>query len=151
VRAESADNRHNKRTSRQAIGVGQAIGVEPRTRLSRNQRLPRDRREKRASPRTLIRFLSVEPLLEDLGPINLDSIHWVIVGGESGAGARPMDHTWVQSIRDQCAAARVPFFFKQWGGRTPKAGGRLLEGKEWNQFPMQLPRGQRHPDQRKNA
>lgn len=75
-----------------------------------------------------VRFLSIEPLLEDLGEINLDGIHWVIVGGESGIGARPMQKAWVTSLRDQCAVAGVPFFFKQWGGRTPKAGGRLLDG-----------------------
>ena len=63
-----------------------------------------------------VRFLSIEPLLEDLGKLNLRGIHWVIVGGESGAGARPMARQWVISVRDQCARANVPFFFKQWGG-----------------------------------
>ena len=62
-------------------------------------------------------------------------IDWVIVGGESGHGARPMNPEWAIDIRNQCIAARVPFFFKQWGGRSPKTGGRLLEGREWNQFP----------------
>src|SRR5207253_1828348 len=65
---------------------------------------------------TQIRFLSIEPLLEDLGEINLTGIHWVIVGGESGFGARRMEPNWVESIRQQCARAAVPFFFKQWGG-----------------------------------
>jgi len=81
-----------------------------------------------------VRFLSCEPLL---GPmqIELDAIHWVIVGGESGPGHRPMELDWARSIRDQCIAAEVPFFFKQVGGRTPKAGGRLLDGREWNELP----------------
>lgn len=81
-----------------------------------------------------VRFLSCEPLL---GPLNLDleGIHWVIVGGESGTGFRRLDPEWVRSIRDQCLVANVPFFFKQWGGRTPKAGGRLLDGEIWSQFP----------------
>jgi protein gp37 len=81
-----------------------------------------------------VRFLSVEPLL---GPVtlDLDGIHWVIVGGESGPHARPMDRAWARSVRDQCRSAGVAFFFKQWGGRTPKAGGRLLDGRTWDQFP----------------
>jgi protein gp37 len=82
-----------------------------------------------------VRFLSIEPLLAPVGKLSLAGIHWVIVGGESGPGARPMDRAWAIDIRNQCVNARVPFFFKQWGGRSPKAGGRLLEGKEWNQFP----------------
>jgi len=86
-----------------------------------------------------IRFLSIEPLIGPVGRLDLDGISWVIVGGESGPGARPMDHRWVIDVRNQCLRAKVPFFFKQWGGRFPKAGGRLLEGKEWNQFPMILP------------
>lgn len=82
-----------------------------------------------------MRFLSVEPLLEDLGEIDLDGIQWVIVGGESGRGARPMRAEWVTSIRDQCLAANVPFFFKQWGGVNKKRNGRLLEGRTWDQMP----------------
>lgn len=82
-----------------------------------------------------VRFLSVEPLIAPVGKLNLKGIHWVIVGGESGPGARPMERKWVIDIRNQCLAAKVPFFFKQWGGRSPKTGGRLLDGKEWNQFP----------------
>jgi len=82
-----------------------------------------------------VRFLSIEPLLGPVGKLNLEGIDWVIVGGESGPGARPVEAQWVIDIRNQCIKARVAFFFKQWGGRTPKAGGRLLEGKEWNQFP----------------
>lgn len=82
-----------------------------------------------------LRFLSVEPLLEDLGAVDLSGIAWVIVGGESGHGARPMRPEWVRSIRDQCAAARVPFFFKQWGGVHKKVAGRLLDGRTWDEFP----------------
>jgi len=75
-----------------------------------------------------VRFLSCEPLLAPLDNLSLNGIHWVIVGGESGRGARPIQAEWVRSIRDQCAGADVAFFFKQWGGRTPKAGGRQLDG-----------------------
>lgn len=85
--------------------------------------------------RAAIRFLSIEPLIAPIGELCLDGIHWVIVGGESGPGARPMKNEWAIDIRDQCVKADVPFFFKQWGGRTPKTGGRLLEGEEWSQFP----------------
>jgi len=82
-----------------------------------------------------VRFLSIEPLLAPVGKLDLSGIDWVIVGGESGPRARPMDEKWVIDIRNQCVHADVAFFFKQWGGRSPKAGGRLLEGKEWSQFP----------------
>lgn len=82
-----------------------------------------------------IRFLSVEPLLEDLGSVKLAGIHWVIVGGESGAGARPLDKTWVLSLRDQCAKAKVPFFFKQWGGFQKGKHGRVLDGKTYDEMP----------------
>lgn len=81
-----------------------------------------------------VRFLSVEPLLEDLGPLDLSGIHWVIVGGESGPLARPMQPEWVASIRAQCEAYGVPFFFKQWGGRRDK-GGCLISGGEIKQWP----------------
>ena len=94
-----------------------------------------------------VRFLSVEPLLEDLGEIDLTRIHWVIVGGESGPGSRPMKPAWVRSIRDQCAKAGVAFFFKQWGAFGPsdsgkdivrmgkKAAGRVLDGRTWDEYP----------------
>ncbi|HUF48089.1 MAG TPA: phage Gp37/Gp68 family protein [Vicinamibacterales bacterium] len=82
-----------------------------------------------------VRFLSVEPLLEDLGVVNLDGIAWMIVGGESGSGARPMERSWVTSLRDQCARAGVPFFFKQWGGVQKKLTGRELDGHVYNGFP----------------
>ena len=82
-----------------------------------------------------IRFLSIEPLIGPMGAIDLSDIHWVIVGGESGPRARPMDAAWVRDIRDQCVTANVAFFFKQWGGLRPKSGGRRLDRREWSQFP----------------
>lgn len=82
-----------------------------------------------------IRFLSVEPLLGPLDNLNLQNIHWVIVGGESGPGARPLQEEWVISIRDQCQAASIPFFFKQWGGTNKKRTGRELQGRTWDQWP----------------
>ncbi|ATB33883.1 DUF5131 family protein [Melittangium boletus] len=82
-----------------------------------------------------VRFLSVEPLLEDLGTVRLDDIHWVIVGGESGAGARPMKREWVTSIRDQCERAQVAFFFKQWGGFQKSKMGRELDGRTYDALP----------------
>jgi protein gp37 len=85
--------------------------------------------------RVAVRFLSIEPLISPVGQLCLDGVHWVIVGGESGPRARPMEAEWAIDIRNQCVKAGVPFFFKQWGGRSPKARGRLLEGKEWSQFP----------------
>lgn len=82
-----------------------------------------------------IRFLSLEPLLGPLPSLKLAGIDWMIVGGESGPGHRPVDLAWVRDIRDRCADQHVPFFFKQVGGRTPKAGGRHLDGRTWNQYP----------------
>ena len=82
-----------------------------------------------------VRFLSLEPLLGPLSALNLDGIHWVIVGGESGPGARPMDPDWVVNIRDQCDAVGVPFFFKQWGGVFKKRNGRQLDGRTWDELP----------------
>ncbi|NOS98781.1 MAG: phage Gp37/Gp68 family protein [Methylotenera sp.] len=89
-----------------------------------------------------IRFLSVEPLLDDVGELNLKDIHWVIVGGESGPKARPMKPEWAESIRDQCEEAGVAFFFKQWGGwgvdgkkRAKKYNGRELDGRTWDEMP----------------
>jgi protein gp37 len=83
-----------------------------------------------------VRFLSIEPLLGPIPTLPLTGIHWVIVGGESGGGRRPMEAVWARTIRDQCVDASVPFFFKQWGGRTPKAGGRLLDGCLWDEMPI---------------
>jgi len=83
-----------------------------------------------------VRFLSCEPLLGPLDGLDLTGIDWVIAGGESGRGHRPIDPSWVMAIRDECVAGRVPFFFKQWGGRTPKAGGRELDGAVWSEMPQ---------------
>jgi len=83
-----------------------------------------------------IRFLSVEPLLEDLGPLDLTHIHWVIAGGESGGRARPMKEEWVLRLRDQCRAQKTAFFFKQWGGFQKKKNGRILDGRTYDEFPV---------------
>jgi protein gp37 len=103
------------------------VSVEDGTKISRIRHL-------RDAPAG-IRFLSIEPLIGPMGHLDLSGIDWVIVGGESGPGARPMLRAWVRDIRDQCKTARVPFFFKQWGGLRPKSGGRKLDGREWSQFP----------------
>lgn len=81
------------------------------------------------------KFLSLEPLLGPLEGLNLSGIHWVILGGESGPGARPIQETWAISIRDQCLNANVPFFFKQWGGTNKKKSGRELDGRTWDELP----------------
>ena len=83
-----------------------------------------------------IKFLSLEPLLDDLGELDLFGIDWVIVGGESGPGARHMSVDWVRGIRDQCLEQQVPFFFKQWGGVHKKKAGRILDGRTWDQMPV---------------
>jgi protein gp37 len=130
------------------------VSVESRDYLSRIDHL-------RKTP-AAVRFLSLEPLLEDLGQLDLSGIDWVIVGGESGPGARPMHPEWVRSIRDQCVAAGAPFFFKQWGEWRPavlmdgdgdyqyfrdgqgtrkvgkKAAGRLLDGRTWDEMPRRV-------------
>ncbi|MFY1625469.1 DUF5131 family protein [Micromonospora sp. WMMD735] len=82
-----------------------------------------------------VRFISAEPLLGPLAPLDLTGIHWLIAGGESGIGARPVNPAWVRNLRDQCQSDAVAFFFKQWGGRTPKAGGRELDGETWDEMP----------------
>jgi protein gp37 len=103
------------------------VSVEDSARLSRVRHLQQ-------SPAG-VRFISVEPLLAPVGQLDLSGIDWVIVGGESGPRARPMHAEWVREVRDQCVAAAVPFFFKQWGGFRPKQGGRDLDGREWSEFP----------------
>lgn len=103
------------------------VTVEDRQSLSRIRHL--------VSSAATVRFVSFEPLLEDLGAIDLGGIDWAIAGGESGPHARPLEAEWVRHLRDQCHAADVAFFFKQWGGRTPKAGGNRLDGREWQQHP----------------
>ena len=85
-----------------------------------------------------IKFLSLEPLLNDIGELDLNEIDWVIVGGESGPGARPMKVEWVRNIREQCLAQDVPFFFKQWGGINKKKAGRLLDGRTWDKMPVAI-------------
>lgn len=104
---------------------------------NRKQGLPRLAALQAAPAR--VRFLSVEPLLEDVGHLDLHGISWVIVGGESGPGARPLHVEWVRKIRDECLAARVPFFFKQWGGVRKKRNGRELDGRTWDEQPSREP------------
>lgn len=120
--------RYGERGAPSHIWLGTSI--EDGTKLSRVCHL-------RQTP-VLIRFLSIEPLIGSVGELPLDGIGWVIVGGESGPRARPLDPQWVRDVRDQCLAADVPFFFKQWGGLRPKSGGRTLDGREWNQWPRTL-------------
>jgi protein gp37 len=105
-----------------------------------NQRWANIRIPKLVETSAAVRFLSAEPLL---GPVDLSAwlsdpsaLHWVIAGGESGVGARPVDPEWIRDLRDQCLDAGVAFFFKQWGGRTPKAGGRELDGRTWEDMPV---------------
>lgn len=124
---------HGKRDVPRNVWLG--VSVENRRHgLSRIDEL----REIEAS----IRFLSVEPLLEDLGQVDFSGIHWVIVGGESGPKARPMKYEWVESIKEQCEKEQVAFFFKQWGGwgadgkkRSKKENGRIFAGRTWDQMP----------------
>jgi protein gp37 len=126
------NNRYNVRGQAPAhIWLG--VSVEDRTALSRVRHL----QETNAG----VRFLSIEPLVGPIGEIDLSGIHWVIVGGESGPRARSMAPEWVQEIRDQCVQADIPFFFKQWGGLRPKSRGRILDGKEWNQYPDRILKG----------
>jgi len=87
---------------------------------------------------TEVRFISAEPLIGPLDRLDLTNIDWLITGGESGAGFRPCDPDWVRSLRDRSKEAGVAFFHKQWGGRTPKAGGRLLDGRSWDEMPASL-------------
>jgi len=85
--------------------------------------------------RASIKFISMEPLLEPIAELDLIGIDWVIVGGESGPGARPLNEDWVMDIKEKCQTSNIPFFFKQWGGINKKKSGRLLEGRLWNQMP----------------
>jgi protein gp37 len=82
-----------------------------------------------------VRFISAEPLLGPVDRLNLEGLHWVITGGESGAGHRRCDLAWVRDVRDRCVAEGIAYFHKQWGGRTPKAGGRMLDGRTWDELP----------------
>jgi protein gp37 len=109
-----------------------------------NQRWAEVRLPQLTATPAAVRFLSCEPLLDALDLrrfLDTGMVHWVITGGESGPHARPMQPEWVRSIRDQCIAAEVPHFFKQWGGRTPKAGGRALDGRTWDEMPPVIESG----------
>ena len=116
------------RSAAKAEHIWWGVSVE-----NRKHGLPRVEQLRRADVR--VPFLSVEPLLEDLGKIDLSGVSWVIVGGESGPGARPMEEAWARSIREQCAESDVPFFFKQWGGVQKKRNGRLLDGRTYDDMP----------------
>src|SRR5271154_1407431 len=107
--------------------IWMGVSIEDGNRLSRLQHLRRTN-----AP---IKFLSLEPLIGRIGRLDLRGISWVIAGGESGSGHRPVDPEWVREIRDQCNSSGTAFFFKQWGGKTPKSGGRELDGIEWSQYP----------------
>jgi protein gp37 len=98
-----------------------------------------------------VRFISAEPLLGPLDTLDLTNIQWVIGGGESGPEFRKCDPAWAAGLRQLCRRHRVAFFWKQWGGRTPKSGGRDLEGREWSEYPMELPSAAVHPRPRRAA
>jgi len=115
---------------------------------NRKHGLPRVQHLRDADP--TMAFLSIEPLLEDLGDFDLTGIDWVIVGGESGAGARPMAPEWVRRIRLQCSAANVPFFFKQWGGVRKSVAGRELDGRTFDDMPAMTPTKPLAAEQRKS-
>jgi protein gp37 len=117
------------RDAAKARNIWWGVSVE-----NRQHGLPRIDRLREAGVN--VAFLSIEPLLENLGTFNLKSINWAIVGGESGPGARPLNPVWVRSIRAQCRAAKVPFFFKQWGGVRKSETGRTLDGHTYDEFPQ---------------
>jgi len=117
------------RAAAEAPHIWWGVSVE-----NRKHGLPRIAQLRAAHPS--VAFLSIEPLIEDLGDMDLSGIHWVIVGGESGPGARPMAPNWVRAVRRQCRAARVPFFFKQWGGVRKIETGRLLDGRTYDESPV---------------
>ena len=119
------NRRYADRSAPEHIWLG--TSVEDHTKRSRIRHLQ--------STNAAVRFLSVEPLIGDPGELDLSNIEWVIVGGESGPYARPLQLEWARSVRDQCVAQETPFFFKQWGGFRPKSGGRELDGQEWSEFP----------------
>lgn len=122
------NQRYADRCAPEHIWLG--VSIEDRSALTRLKHL------QQANAR--VRFVSFEPLLEDMGDVDLTGIHWAIAGGESGPKARAIHPDWVRSLRDRCHAADVAFFFKQWGGKTPKAGGNTLDGRRWLQFPEEL-------------
>jgi protein gp37 len=120
----------NRRYAGRAVpsNIWLGVSVEDRRSLGRIRHL--------VDATAAVRFVSFEPLLEDLGRVELAGVHWAIAGGESGPLARPVNGDWVRSIRDQCRAADVAFFFKQWGGVTSKAGGNRLDGRRWQEYPQ---------------
>jgi protein gp37 len=120
-----ANRRYDESQAPPHIWLG--VSIEDKAALTRLRHL----KETRAS----VRFVSFEPLLEALGSVNLTGIHWAIVGGESGLRARPIEADWIREIRDRCKAYGTAFFFKQWGGKTPKAGGNLLDNRQWMDYP----------------
>jgi protein gp37 len=132
-RPQRAANYLNRRGERYAVRPWPIPNVWVGTSVEDARVMHRIHALKRAP--AAIRFLSCEPLLGPLPDLPLDGIQWVIAGGESGRGHRPIEAEWVREIRDQCRRAGVPFFFKQWGGLTPKSGGRLLDGRTWDEFP----------------
>ena len=135
--ANYVNQRYSETLASKHIWLG--VSVEDRQRSRRVAHLQRTN--------ATIRFLSVEPLLAPIGPIDLTGIAWVIVGGESGPRARPMDINWAREMRDQCAEQGVKFFFKQWGGKTSKAGGRLLDGEFHDGFPIGFQKEIEHGEQ----
>ena len=124
--ASYVNRRYLRSSAPEHIWLG--VSVEDRQRAKRIAHLQR--------ANATVRFLSIEPLLGPIGPVDLTGISWVIVGGESGPGARPMDVNWAREMRDQCADQEVAFFFKQWGGATSKANGRVLDGELHDGFPF---------------
>jgi protein gp37 len=116
------------RNAAKAAHIWWGVSVE-----NRKHGLPRI--DKLRSAEVTVAFLSIEPLLEELGEFDLGGIHWAIVGGESGPGARPMEARWVRDIRDLCQKASIPFFFKQWGGVRKSETGRRLDGRTYDEFP----------------
>ncbi len=116
--------------------IWMGTSVENQTVVDRVQQLRRTS--------AFVRFLSVEPLIGPIPRLPLKGIHWVIVGGESGPGARPMKIEWVRQVRDRCAAAGVPFFFKQWGGAVKSKTGRILDDRTWDEMPYSLAGGTPH-------
>lgn len=123
------NDRHRAEPVPRHIWLG--VSIEDRTTLSRLAHLK--------ATNAALRFVSFEPLLGPIGPVDLSGIHWVIVGGESGPGARPMAAAWARELRDQCLAQDVPFFFKQWGGVNKKRAGRLLDACTWDELPQGFP------------
>ena len=122
---EFVNRRYRDRPAPPHIWLG--VSIESSSVMSRLRHLKQTR--------AAVRFVSFEPLLGPVGTLNLSGIHWAIAGGESGPRARPVDISWLRELRDQCVTQSVAFFFKQWGGRTPKSGGNSLDGRQWLQYP----------------